>query len=185
MIFSLIGPRGAGKTTIAVKLSELMKWPPAVSTDAEVEKLAQKSIAKIVEAEGWNAFRRYESEALAAIVDHHQNMSDPPPGVILDTGGGVVLSEKNRELLKTDGFVIYLRADAETLAKRIRDDSGRPPLTDCVDPLVEMKQILAERSLIYEAMADLVVDTDELGISACLTILEQWVLKRCGTCELV
>lgn len=105
MIFSLIGPRGSGKTTIAKRLAELTGWP-RLATDAAVEEAAGKTIAEIVARRGWPGFREYERRALKSIIERADILVPPGKGMFLDTGGGIVLDEENRELLRGAGFVI-------------------------------------------------------------------------------
>ena len=82
---------------------------------------------------------------------------------MIATGGGAILSEYNRELMKQAGQVIWLDASAETLARRIRGDANRPLLHD-VDPLEKMRVLTAERNPLYAEIADLRIDTDEMNI---------------------
>lgn len=182
MIFALIGPRGSGKTTVANRLSNLTGWP-VVGTDDAIEKNAGRSITEIVSAGGWSSFRVLEKQALAACLDECERVTDPGKGVFLDTGGGLILDENSRRLLHEKTQVIYIHAPAEVLAARIADGADRPPLTNGADPVTEMKLIFAERDPLYLSIADLELDTNELGVEAMVTILMNWVTARCGVCE--
>jgi len=180
MIFSLIGPRGSGKTTIAARLASLTGWPLR-ATDAAVAEAAGMTIPEIVAARGWPGFREWESRALQSVIEQAEILVSPGQGLFLDTGGGIVLETQNRELLRQAGLVIYLHAPAEILVARIAA-APRPPLTGNDDPLAEMRQILAERESLYRSLAQIDVNTHEMGIEATVTILAQWVMARCGVC---
>lgn len=182
MIFSFIGPRGAGKTTIVRRLADVLDAWKVISTDELIESSAQKSIPQIVADEGWAGFRRRESRALMDCLHIAEEASGV--GALLDTGGGIVMNENNRKLLRDHSQVVYLIAEPEILVSRIKEDENRPDLTNAASPLAEMKQVLAERKSLYQKIANLEIDTGDLGLEACITIIHQWVIARCGTCEL-
>ena len=109
------------------------------------------SVADIVDREGWQGFRRRETETLKTISS---------PLTVVATGGGVVLSAENREFMRQAGTVIYLRSPASTLANRLEDapmEDQRPTLTG--KPITEeMMQVLNEREALYQQAAQHVVD---------------------------
>jgi shikimate kinase len=148
----LIGYRGSGKTAVAQALAKVMGWP-WLDADAELEGRAGRSIRQIFADSGEGAFRNLESAVLAdlARLDRH----------ILALGGGAVLRSQNRQALAGRGKVVWLKADAETLADRIAADpttgERRPNLTS-QGGLAEIRQLLAVREPIYQECADLVVD---------------------------
>ena len=104
----LLGFMGAGKSTIARGLN-----PNYLDMDALIEKRLGMSIADFFAAKGEEAFRQIESEILADLLQTNQ---------VVSTGGGVVISQRNRDLLKTNSDNIYLKADFETLYHRIAAD---------------------------------------------------------------
>ena len=150
MNVALVGARGTGKSTIAALLGERLGWPVR-STDRRIEELAGRTIAAIVEAEGWGRFRELEEEAVAeaARLDRH----------VLDTGGGVVLRPANVAALRGSGLVVWLTAPVDTLVERVREGAGRPSLTGR-DPADEVDAVLREREPLYRAAAHETVSTD-------------------------
>jgi len=148
----LIGPRGSGKSTVARLLAHQLGWD-WLDADDELEKRYGRSIRAIFEAEGEAGFREKESVILAELCCLRR--------YVIATGGGVVLRESNRALLRASGRVVWLTADVETLWQRVQTDSGtaerRPPLT--VGGRMEMEEILRLREPLYRHCADLIVDT--------------------------
>lgn len=149
----LTGYRGTGKTTVAKHLAVALGWS-WVDTDDLVETSAGKSIAEIFAADGETAFRDLEQQAIAGVCDEQKT--------IIALGGGAILREANRKRIGGAGPVVWLTAPAETLAERLDADSAtgtrRPNLT-AAGGLAEIEQVLAERTPIYRACADLQVDT--------------------------
>jgi shikimate kinase len=147
----LIGPMGAGKTTIGRHLATLLH-KRFVDADHEIERRTGVAIPVIFEIEGEAGFRRRESAVIGALTQE--------PDIVLATGGGVVLLEENRQALKQHGTVVYLRADIETLVERTRRDRNRP-LLQTGDPRGRIEELLREREPIYRQIADVVVDTGQ------------------------
>lgn len=150
----LIGLRGSGKTTVGRLLARRMRWPFA-DTDARLATAAGRTIAEIFAAEGETGFRRRESSALAEVLEEGGGRS------VVATGGGAVLAPGNRELMLGHA-VVYLRADADTLAARVAADptsaASRPALTDAPNPAEEVRRLLAEREPVYRSVATLEID---------------------------
>jgi shikimate kinase len=107
-------------------------------------------IPVIFEIEGEAGFRAREAQAIAELA--------VLPGIVLATGGGVVIQAENRRHLKAGGTVIYLRARPEDLYERVRHDRNRPLLAKG-DPLERLRTLYAERDPLYAEVADIVVDT--------------------------
>jgi len=150
----LIGPRGAGKSSIARIIAESC-GRRLFGTDAEIESTAGCSIAEIVERSGWRKFRRIESEVIAGLAEVR--------GAVIDLGGGAVLDSVNRRLLAAIGKFVLLLAPPEVLARRIKySESTRPSLTGRLSPTEEMAAILKERLPLYEHLADKTIYTNEL-----------------------
>jgi len=152
----LIGPMGAGKTTIGRHLATLLH-KQFVDVDHEIEKRTGVTIPVIFEIEGEVGFRRRESSAIEELTQG-QN-------IVLATGGGAVLLEENRKLLKERGTVVYLQADIETLVERTRRDRNRP-LLQTEDPRGRIEELLRQREPIYREAADIIIDTGQRAPSS-------------------
>jgi len=153
----LIGLMGAGKTTIGRQLARRL-GKEFKDSDSEVEQRTGVGIDVIFDIEGEQGFRRRETEVLRELV-----ATPKIHGIVLATGGGAVLAPENRQLLKENGFIIYLKSSAEHLADRLRLDRRRP-LLQSGDKLAKIRDLMARREPVYEALADLVVETNERSI---------------------
>ncbi|MCR5155780.1 MAG: shikimate dehydrogenase [Butyrivibrio sp.] len=148
----LEGFMGSGKTTVSQLLSQKLDLD-LMDTDEAIETTEGRSISSIFEEDGEEAFRKMETELVETIVrDHWRDM-------VISLGGGLPLREENRSLLKEAGKVIYLKASPETVYERVKGDTTRP-LLQCDDPLSKIKELQAARSDLYDAAADMVIDTD-------------------------
>ena len=151
----LVGYRGTGKSTVGKILAERLGLPFA-DADVELEALVGVPISAIFAEQGEVAFRDWEERVLCDLSTR--------PVMIVATGGGVVLRETNRRRIKSFGFVSWLTADTEILARRLRADPGglanRPALTG-VGTLGEIARVLEERTPLYRAVADAIVDTNQ------------------------
>lgn len=150
----LVGMMGAGKTTIGRGLARSLARE-FVDVDQIIEARCGVRIPTIFELEGEAGFRARETLA----IDEFSRVS----GVVVATGGGAVLAERNRLMLAERGQVLYLRARAEELYQRTRYDRNRP-LLRTADPLARITELLAQREPLYESIADLVVDTGKMSV---------------------
>lgn len=150
----LIGYRGTGKTTVARHVAERLGWD-WLDADVELERRAGKSIATMFAEDGEDAFRDLESAVLADLVERDRT--------IVALGGGVVVREKNRDLIRGRSGVVWLQASPETLHARIEADAvtlGRRPNLTLHGGLHEIAMLLAKREPWYRECAAIVVDTD-------------------------
>ena len=140
---------GAGKSTVGRILSRRLS-KRFVDTDHEIEKRNGVTIPVIFEIEGEEGFRRREQEVLADLAQEQ--------GLVLSTGGGIVLKPENRETLRNHGFVVYLNARPELLAERTKHDRTRP-LLNVEDPLTRLRELHTVRDPLYREVAHAVVET--------------------------
>lgn len=159
MSIALIGYRGSGKTTIGRKLADRL-WQKFVDTDELIVRKAGKSIKEIFEQDGEPAFRDLETAAIREALTL--------PDHVIALGGGAVLREENRNLLKqAKAKVIYLKCDAEVLHARIQADTAtaamRPSLTKLGGSVEEVRQVLAEREPLYRQTMTSELDVTNLS----------------------
>jgi shikimate kinase len=146
----LIGPMGAGKTTVGKYLSEMLRMEFADS-DHVIQDRTGVDIPTIFEFEGEEGFRNREQ----AVIDE----LTAKEGIILATGGGAILRDVNRMHLSSRGFVVYLQCTPEQQFERTHRDKNRPLLqTD--NPLEKLQALMRVRDPLYRQTADLVISTE-------------------------
>lgn len=150
----LIGMMGSWKTTVGKILAEKM-GRKFVDIDHLVEKEAKTSVSDIFDNFGEEKFRDLETKVLKTALQGK--------GMVISTGGGTVISSKNRNLMKQYGYVIFLRAKPESLSNRIKNTAKRPILDKSEDKLQVLRDIWEKRKGHYTSIADLVIDTDKLN----------------------
>ncbi len=151
----LIGPMGAGKTTIGRQLAKTLGMD-FMDSDHEIEKRTGVNIPLIFDLEGEEGFRQRE----IAIIDDLSQYDR----LVLATGGGVVLKAENRQHLHDRGIVIYLHAEIDQLLKRTHHDRNRPLLqTD--DPRKKFEELMSLREPLYRETAHITIDTDHHSIN--------------------
>ena len=154
VIISLIGYRATGKSTVAQLMADRLGWG-CLDTDAEVQALVGKSVRDIFQQEGEAQFRRYESQVIQQATRRHK--------LVLALGGGAVLNPENRRALTVAGPIVWLTASPATIRQRLHGDpqtaTQRPALTgdSAAD---EIEQVLQARLPIYQACADVQIDTE-------------------------
>ncbi len=152
----LVGPMGAGKTTVGRRLAQSLGLE-FLDSDEEIERRTGTTIPIIFEIEGEAGFRRREHKVLSELTAQ--------PGLVLATGGGAVLLPENRELLRSRGTVVYLRTSVSEQMRRTRSSTHRPLLaTD--DPEERLRQLALEREPLYESVADITVDSPGRKVAA-------------------
>lgn len=150
----LVGPMGAGKTTIGRLLAEALHMD-FVDSDREIEQRTGASIPWIFDVEGEAGFRKRECNVINELTQR--------TNTVLATGGGAVLSAENRQVLQARGTVIYLSASLEQLMKRTSRDKNRP-LLQTEDPQSRLKEILDLRDPLYREISDIVINTDKTDV---------------------
>jgi len=146
----LIGMRGSGKTTVGKLLARKLD-KQFIEMDELIVQRAGKSIPEIVSRYGWEKFREVEEQITREVAELDN--------VVNATGGGVVTREKNIHQLKKKGKLVWLKANLDTLLRRIGDDQYRPSLTGR-SPREDLEAVLTERAPIYQRVADFIVDTE-------------------------
>ena len=146
----LVGPMGAGKTTIGKYLAQQLNLQFA-DTDSEIEARTGADIPWIFDVEGEQGFRDREQQVV-----EEMTLWD---SVLLATGGGVVMRQENRRVLAARGFVVYLHATVGEQIRRTRRDRRRP-LLQADDPEQVLRDLMALRDPLYREIADHVIDTD-------------------------
>lgn len=145
----LVGLMGAGKTTIGRLLAKHFERS-FVDSDHEIEARTGVRIPVIFELEGEAGFRARESQVLGELVQRES--------IVLATGGGAVLAKQNRDLLRENGLVIYLRAQPTDLWHRTQHDRNRP-LLRTEDPEQRLKDLFVVRDPLYQEAAHMIVET--------------------------
>jgi shikimate kinase len=161
----LVGPMGAGKSCIGHHLTAHTGLR-LVDLDDEIERRAGGNISAIFEHEGEAGFRRREHQALADLLA----VDRPADGLLLATGGGVVLDVGNRRLLRGRGFIVHLHAEPSTQLARLAGDTTRP-LLQRDDPGAVLRELAGQRAPLYAEVADLRFATDGLDAADAAALL--------------
>ncbi len=161
---------GAGKTTVGRQLAKRLDRP-FFDSDHEIVERTGVPIPTIFEIEGEDGFRRREAQTIAELT--------AMDGVVLATGGGVVLREENRRLLHETGWAVYLNVPPLMLFQRTRHDRNRP-LLQVEDPLARLEELHAQRDPLYREVAHLVVDGSHLVASGIVHYLLREYGRLCS-----
>lgn len=149
----LVGPMGAGKSTVGRQLAAMLHWD-FLDTDRELEERCGADIPWIFDIEGEEGFRRRETEIIKELVSK--------PNTVIATGGGAILAEENRDLMRAAGAVIYLTAPVDALFQRVVKDKTRP-LLQVENPRETYERIFQQRDPLYREVAGEVIVTDNLS----------------------
>ena len=147
----LCGMMGSGKTTVGVKIAARTSLRWYDTDELIVDKYGK--ISDIFEYYGEPHFRKLETEIVRELAQKD--------GLVISTGGGLVLKKENNELLQQNGKIVFLRATLETLAGRLKVDGTRPLLQTSAETIRgRLMRLLQERAPIYELVSDYTVDVD-------------------------
>lgn len=148
----LIGPMGAGKSTIGRQIARTLHLD-FFDSDSEIERRTGADISWVFELEGEAGFRTREEKIIAELTEH--------AGIVLATGGGSILSEENRNRLSARGIVVYLKTTLDKQVARTERDKKRPLIADAENPREVLAELAKIREPLYEEIADLIIETDE------------------------
>ena len=171
----LVGLMGAGKTTIGRRLAGRLGLP-FHDADVEIETAAGMPIADIFASFGEPAFRDGERRVIERLLSECQ--------MVLATGGGAYMNPLTRERIRAAGLSVWLRADLDTLMRRVSKRMNRPLLRN-QDPLATMRRLMAERQPVY-ALADITVDSHDLSHArvtqeVVAALAERLAAERCSS----
>lgn len=153
---------GGGKSTVGRHLARALHTS-FVDADAEIEKRIGTSIRSFFEREGEARFRDIEHETLKDLLGTHD-------AVVVATGGGAVLREVNRQLLRQFSTTVYLRSTPEELFRRLRHDTQRP-LLQVRDPLARLRELFRERDPLYRRTAHFVIETGRPSVPSLVNMI--------------
>ena len=164
----LVGPMGAGKTSIGKRLATRLGLA-FVDCDHRLEELTGATVPVIFECEGEAGFRTRERQLIAELMR--------ASGQLVATGGGAVLADDNRRILHAGGFVVWLQASVPCQLARLARDRHRPLLA-VPDREARLEHLAATRDPLYREIADLAFDSDGLGVTAAADRLGALVEQR-------
>lgn len=150
---------GSGKTAVGKHLARMLDMQ-LYDSDAEIERITGVDIPYIFEKEGEDKFRERETEVIDSLTQLN--------GIILATGGGVILSPVNRDHLARRGRVVYLQTSVEQQLERTRQTRHRP-LLHTTDPEQRLRDLLTIRAPLYQSIANLTVSTDHRRVHGVAT----------------
>ena len=147
----LVGPMGAGKSTIGKHLADSLHLE-FVDSDQEIERRTGADISWVFDLEGEDGFRKREEKVIFDLTERQ--------GIVLATGGGSVASKETRNRLSARGIVVYLETSIDKQVARTQRDKKRP-LLQKGDPEQTLRSLAVERNPMYEDVADYIVQTDD------------------------
>jgi shikimate kinase len=159
---ALVGMPGSGKSTVGRQLAH-RAGVPFIDLDQQLERTIGTTIRSFFETDGEARFRELEAQVLA-------DVTRQSGGMVLSTGGGAVLREENREVLRQFGNVIYLRASPEEIYKRIRHDKARP-LLQVANPMERLRDLYAQRDSLYRQSSHYVIDTGRPSVGTLVNMI--------------
>ncbi|AKC60130.1 shikimate kinase AroK [Blochmannia endosymbiont of Polyrhachis (Hedomyrma) turneri] len=148
----LVGPMGAGKSTVGRQLAQKLHMD-FFDSDTEIENRTGADISWVFDVEGEEKFREREEKVISELASKH--------GIILATGGGSIQSLKTRNCLSARGFVIYLKTSVTKQFFRTKYDKKRPLLQVVDDSQNVLEKLANERNPLYKEISDFVICTDE------------------------
>jgi shikimate kinase len=148
----LVGPMGAGKSTIGRELADKLHLE-FFDSDQEIERRTGADISWVFDLEGEEGFRKREESVIDDLTEKQ--------GIVLATGGGSVISSKVRNRLSARGIVVYLETTIDKQVARTQRDRRRPLLQTSEDPRSVLEKLAVDRNPMYEEVADHIIQTDD------------------------
>lgn len=161
----LIGPMGSGKTSLGRRIAPKLGYD-FIDVDEELEKRCGVEVSVIFDIEGEQGFRERESNLLAEIAANR--------GQLIATGGGSVLSERNREVIRANGTVVWLKTTVAQQIRRLERDKRRPLLA-APDRRQRLTAMAEQRNPIYASLADLVFESQNRPLVQMASALERTI----------
>lgn len=162
----LVGLMGCGKTTIGQLLAEKLHYE-FVDTDDLIVQNYQQDINTIFHEKGEKFFRNLETTTLQNVINNTKNIKNIKNNgkkYVISTGGGIVLKDENRQLLKQFGYNIYLQTDTNILVQRLMTDTQRPLLKNKENLAENLQNLYNQRNKFYLEVANLVIQTNNKNI---------------------
>lgn len=163
----LVGPMGAGKSTIGRQLAQELHLE-FYDSDQEIERRTGADIGWVFDIEGEEGFRAREEKVIEDLTELQ--------GIVLATGGGSIASKENRNRLSARGIVVYLETSIDKQFARTQRDKRRPLIANSDDPRKTLEDLAAIRNPLYEEVADIVVKTDDQSAK----IVANQIIKQLG-----
>lgn len=163
----LVGPMGAGKTSVGRSLARQLK-KKFYDSDAEIEHKTGVSLSWVFDLEGMQGYRQREK----VVIEELSQLED----IVLSTGGGCVETPEVCEYLSTRGIVVYMEVSLETQLRRLKRDKRRPVLQGD-NPQEVLIRLWEEREPKYEQIADVTVATDQRSVREVCSDVIQWIKK--------
>ena len=148
----LVGPMGAGKSTIGRELADKLHLE-FFDSDQEIERRTGADISWVFDLEGEEGFRKREESVIEDLTEKQ--------GIVLATGGGSVISSKVRNRLSARGIVVYLETTIDKQVARTQRDRRRPLLQTSEDPRSVLEKLAVDRNPLYEEVSDHIIQTDD------------------------
>lgn len=162
----LIGPMGAGKSTIGRTLAKELKLD-FYDSDEVIEENTGADISWIYDVEGEEGYRRREQKVIEELTQK--------TNIVLATGGGVIMTPENRNALAGRGTVIYLKTSLQQQFERTKRDSTKRPMLQTKDLEQRLEQLRVECEPFYEELADVSFDTDKLTVKSVATFIIKYI----------
>jgi len=164
----LVGPMGSGKTSVGRRLACVLKRD-FFDSDFEIVSRTGVAIDHIFDVEGEEGFRKRETKILKDLC--------AIPNIVIATGGGIVIKQENRDLLKRDSFVVYLSSTIKQLVKHTAKSRSRPLLEQSNNREQTIRDLVNAREALYQEVADVVIDTTGKKLYAIINEIKKSVPK--------